>query len=168
MSSLPPSQETFITTEGNASTVAVKYSEVTNAILTEEPLRKSFANDSVDDAYVVQGSADLPNSRGGSSPLPLRNQRSRSKSPDNKTFNYSKKLRHIKADCRAHKSRNEKAQRADQKGGQQEEVNYIGASDKVLTNDPIYYLQKTRWNQKFCLKLKNQAHRSQIRVCPTM
>ena len=35
MSSLPSSWETFVTTVCNASTTAIKYSEVTNAILTE-------------------------------------------------------------------------------------------------------------------------------------
>ena len=35
MSSLPSSWETFVTTVCNASTTAVKYSEVTSAILTE-------------------------------------------------------------------------------------------------------------------------------------
>ena len=58
MSSLPPSWETFVTTVCNASTVVVKYSEVTSAILTEAPWRKSFAKDSADEAYVVQGSPD--------------------------------------------------------------------------------------------------------------
>ena len=55
MTSLPSSWETFITTVCNASTTAVKYSEVMSAILTEEACRKSFAKDSADEAYVVQG-----------------------------------------------------------------------------------------------------------------
>ena len=66
MSSLPSSWETFVTTMCNASTTAVKYSEVTSAILTEAARRKSFAKDSADEAYVVQGSVDRPNNRGRS------------------------------------------------------------------------------------------------------
>ena len=58
MSSLPSSWETFVTTVWNASTTVVKYSEVTSAILTEATRRKSFAKDSVDEAYVVQGLTD--------------------------------------------------------------------------------------------------------------
>ena len=58
MSSLPSSWETFVTTMCNASTTAVKYSEVTSPILTEAAWRKSSAKDSVDEAYVVQGSTD--------------------------------------------------------------------------------------------------------------
>ena len=80
MSSLPSSWETFVTTMCNASTTAVKYSEVTSAILTEVAQRKSFAKDSADEAYVVQGSTDRPNNRGRSSSRPSTNQRSWSKS----------------------------------------------------------------------------------------
>ena len=58
MSSLPPYWETFVTTVCNSSTTAVKYSEGTSAILTEANRRKSFAKDSADEAYVVQGSVD--------------------------------------------------------------------------------------------------------------
>ena len=50
MSSLPPSWETFVTT--------VCYSEVTSAIRIKAARRKSFAKDSADEAYIVQGSAD--------------------------------------------------------------------------------------------------------------
>ena len=59
--SLPSSWETFVTTVCNALTAAMKYSKVTSAILTEATRRKSFAKDSADEAYVVQGSADRPN-----------------------------------------------------------------------------------------------------------
>ena len=58
MSSLPSSWETFVTIVCNASTTAVKYSEVTSTILTEAAWRKSFAKDSVDEAYVVRGSTN--------------------------------------------------------------------------------------------------------------
>ena len=54
MSSLPSSWETFVTTMCNASTTAMKYSEVTSAILTEAARRKSFTKDLVEEAYVVQ------------------------------------------------------------------------------------------------------------------
>ena len=67
MSSLPSSWETFVTTVCNASTTAVKYSEVTSAILTEAAWKKSLAKDSEDEAYILQGSADRPNNRGRSS-----------------------------------------------------------------------------------------------------
>ena len=61
MSSLASSWETFVTTVYNASTTAIKYSEVTSAILTKATQRKSFAKDSVEEAYVVQGSTDRSN-----------------------------------------------------------------------------------------------------------
>ena len=70
MSSLPSSWETFLTTVCNASTTAIKYSEVTSAILTEAARTKSFAKDSADEAYVVQGSTDRSNNRGRSSSRP--------------------------------------------------------------------------------------------------
>ena len=108
MSSLPSSWETFVTTVCNASTTAVKYSEVTSAILTEAAWRKSFAKDSADEAYVVQSLAGRPNNRGRSSSRPPTNQRSRSKSRDNQTCNYCKKSGHIKVDCRTFKTKNDK------------------------------------------------------------
>ena len=83
MSSLPSSWETFVTTMCNASTTVVKYSEVTSVVLTKAARRKSFAKDSTDEAYVVQGSIDRSNNRGRSSSRPPNNQRSRSKSRDN-------------------------------------------------------------------------------------
>ena len=52
MSSLPSSWETFVTTVCNASTTAIKYSEVTSAIVTEAARRKSFTKDSAEEAYV--------------------------------------------------------------------------------------------------------------------
>ena len=58
MSSLPSSWETYVTTVCNASTTAVKYPEVTSTILNEAARRKSFAKNSADEAYVVQGSTD--------------------------------------------------------------------------------------------------------------
>ena len=111
MSSLPPSWETFITTVCNASTAAVKYSEVMSAILTDAAWRKSFAKDSVDEAYIVQGSTDRPNNRRRSSSRLPTNQRSQSKSRDNRICNYCKKPGHIKADCCVLKAKTDKAQR---------------------------------------------------------
>ena len=73
MSSLPSSWETFVTTVCNASTTAIKYSEVTSAILTEAARRKYFTKDSVEEAYVVQGSTDRSNNRGRSSSRPPTN-----------------------------------------------------------------------------------------------
>ena len=72
MCSLPSSWETFVTIVCNASTTAIKYSEVTSAILIETARRKSFAKDSADEAYVVQGSTDRSNNRGRSSSRPLK------------------------------------------------------------------------------------------------
>ena len=108
MSNFPSSWETFVTTVCNASTTAIKYSEVTSAILTQAARRKSFTKDSAEEAYVVQGSTDRSNNRGRSSSRPPTNQRSRSKSRETRICNYCKKLGHIKADCRALKSKSDK------------------------------------------------------------
>ena len=123
MRSLPSSWETFVTIVCNALTTAVKYSKVTSAILTEAAQRKSFEKDMVDEDYVVQGSNDRSSNRGRSSSRTLTNQRSRSKSRENRTCNDCKKLGHIKDDCRALKAKTDKAQRADQKSSRHEEVN---------------------------------------------
>ena len=114
--------------------MCVKYLEVTSLILTEATQRKSFANNSASDAYLVQGSANLLNSQRRSYSWPSSNQRSQSKSKDNQIYNYYKKPRHIKADWRALKAKNDKAQQADNKGGWPKEVNYIDSSAEVLTN----------------------------------
>ena len=136
MSSLSLAWETFVTFVRNASTIFVKYSEVTRTILTEAAQRKSFAKDSADEVYVVQGSTDRPNNPGRNSSWPLTNQRSRSKSQDNRICNYCKKPEHIIADCHALNAKNDKAQRADQKSGRHEEVNYVGSSAEILSRDP--------------------------------
>mgnify|MGYP000255797778 CR=1 FL=1 len=133
MSSLPSSWETFVTTMCNASTTAVKYSEVTSAILTKAAQRNSFAKDSAEEAYVVQGLTDQLNNRvRRSSSRPPINQRSRSKSRDSRICNYCKKSEHIKADCRALKAKTDKAQ----KSGRHDEVNYVGSSAEILTTNP--------------------------------
>ena len=136
MTTLPPSWDTFVTTVCNALTSVVKYSEVKSAIMTEAARRKSFAKYSPDKAYLVQGSADRPNNRGRSSSRLPTNQRSRSKSQDNRICNYCKKPEHIIADCHALNAKNDKAQRADQKSGRHEEVNYVGSSAEIWSSDP--------------------------------
>ena len=136
MSSLPSSWETFVTTVCNASTTAIKYSEITSAILTEAARRKSFTKNSAEEAYVVQGSTDQSNNRGRSSSRPPNNQRSRSKSQDNRICNYCKKPGHIKADCQALKEKTDKAQRADQKSSRHEEVNYVSSLAEIVTIVP--------------------------------
>ena len=88
MSSLPSSWETFVTTVCNASITTIKYSEVTSAILIEAAWRKFFTRDSAKEAYVIQGSTDQSNNRGRSSSRPPNNQRSWSKSQDNRICNY--------------------------------------------------------------------------------
>ena len=129
------SESVYFTVQ-SCSTTVVKYSEVTSAILTEVARRKSFAKDSTDEAYVVQGSTDRSNNRERSSSRPPTNQRSRSKSRDNRICNYCKKPGHIKADYRSLKVKIDKALRADQKSNQHEEVNYVGSSAKILTTNP--------------------------------
>ena len=139
MSSLPSSWETsWVTTVCNASTFAGKYSEVTSAILTEAARRMSFAKDSADEAFVVQGLTGRSN-----------NQRSRSKSRDNRICNYQKKPRHIKADFRALKAKTNKAQTPDLKSSRYEEVNYIGSSAKILTTDPNILSIENTQNTKY-------------------
>ena len=152
MSSLHSSWETFVTTVCNASTTVVNYSEVTSAILTEAAQRKSFAKDLADEAYGVQGSADRPNNRGRSYSRPLPNQRSQSKCRDNRTCNYCKNLGHIKADCRALKAINDITQRADQRSGRHEEVNYVGSSAEILTTDTNILSIENPGESEFLLK----------------
>ena len=136
MSSLPSSWETFVTTVCNASTTAIKYSEVTSAILSEAARRKSFTKDSAEEAYAVQGSTNRSNNRGRCSSRTPTNQRSRSKSQETRICNYCKKPGHIKADCRLLRSKTDKAQRAYQSSNRHEEVNYVGSSAEILTTDP--------------------------------
>jgi hypothetical protein len=58
MSSLPPSWETFVTTICNVSAMAVKYSETTSSILSEDARRKTFVQNSACEAYTVQSTGD--------------------------------------------------------------------------------------------------------------
>jgi hypothetical protein len=58
MSSLPPSWETFVTTVCNASATAVKYSETTSSILSEDARRKTFVQNSANEVYTVQSTGD--------------------------------------------------------------------------------------------------------------
>ena len=81
----------------------------------------------------LQVSADLLNSRGRSSSQQL-----------TQTCNYCMKPGHIKANCHALKARKDKALRANHKGSLQEEINYVGSSAEVLTNDPnILYIENS-------------------------
>jgi hypothetical protein len=50
MSSLPPSWETFVTTVCKVLATAVKYSETTSSILSEDAWRKTFVQNSVSEA----------------------------------------------------------------------------------------------------------------------
>jgi hypothetical protein len=58
MSTLPPSWETFVTTVCNASAAALKYSETTSSILSEDARRKTFVQNSTNEAYTVQSTGD--------------------------------------------------------------------------------------------------------------
>jgi hypothetical protein len=58
MSTLPPSWKTFVTTVCNASAAAVKYSETTSSILSEDARRKTFVQNSASEAYTVQSTGD--------------------------------------------------------------------------------------------------------------
>jgi hypothetical protein len=98
MTSLPPSWETFVTTVYNASTVVVKYFEITRSILSEDARRKTFVQNSSNEAYIVQ-SGDRQQHGGRSSSRGPNSTRNRSKSGGSLTCNYCKKPGHIKADC---------------------------------------------------------------------
>jgi hypothetical protein len=58
MSTLPPSWETFVTTVYNVSAAAVKYSETTTSILSEDARRKTSVQNSASEAYTVQSTSD--------------------------------------------------------------------------------------------------------------
>jgi hypothetical protein len=58
MSNLPPSWATFVTTVCNASATAVKYSETMSSILSEDARRKTFVQNSTNEAYTVQSTGD--------------------------------------------------------------------------------------------------------------
>ena len=61
---------------------------------------------------------------------------------DTRTCNYYKNPRHIKAECRALKAKNEKAQKTEQMCNQMEEVNFYGATStigptaEIISEDP--------------------------------
>jgi hypothetical protein len=91
MSSLPPSWETFVTTVCNASATAVKYSETTSSILSEDARRKTFIQNSASEAYTVQSTGDRQHHRGRSSSRGPNATRNRSNSRGSLTCNYCKK-----------------------------------------------------------------------------
>ena len=75
MSSFPPSWGTFVMIVCSALATTIKYSEITSTILFEDAQRKTFTHESTNDAFMVQSSADRPNSRGQSSFRQLTNAR---------------------------------------------------------------------------------------------
>jgi hypothetical protein len=129
MSSLPPSWETFVTTVCNASATAVKYSETTSSILSENARRKTFVQNSANEAYTVQGTGDRQQHRGRSYSRGLNATRNRTKVRGLITCHYCKKPGYIKADCRVLKVKNGKFT---QKGNRHEEVNFCGSSFTTL------------------------------------
>jgi hypothetical protein len=125
MSTLPPSWETFVTTVCNASATAVKYSETTSSILSEDARRKTFVHNSASEAYTVQSTGDRQQHRGRSFSRGPNATRNRSKSRGSMTCNYCKKPGHVKTECRALKAKNGKFTH---KGRRSEEVNFCGSS----------------------------------------
>jgi hypothetical protein len=91
MSSLPPSWETFVTTIYNASVTAVKYTETTSSILSEDARRKTFIQISASEAYTVQSTGDRQQHHGRTFSRGPNASRNRSKSRGSVTCNYCKK-----------------------------------------------------------------------------
>jgi hypothetical protein len=125
MSTLPPSWETFVTTVCNVSVAAVKYSETTSSILSEDARRKTFVENSTSEAYTVQSTGDRQQHCGRSFSHRPNVSRNRSKSRGSVTCNYCKKPGHVKTECRALKAKNGKFTH---KGSRTEEVNFCGSS----------------------------------------
>jgi hypothetical protein len=133
----------------------MKYFEITSSILSEDARRKTFLKNSPSEAYIVQSTGDRPQHRGRSSLHRANTTRNRSKSRDLRTCNYCKKPRHIKANCRAHKAKNDKFQRK----GNREEVNYCGHLLRIHDAQTELFQRMIQtsspwrpWpNQKFCL-----------------
>ena len=101
--------------------------ELQSMLLVEENHVRTRSNES-------EGHMLYTHSNGGRG-RPSINQRSWSKSRDNRICNYSKKPGHIKADWRALKAKTDKPERADQRSNRHEEVNYVGSSAEILTTD---------------------------------
>jgi hypothetical protein len=91
MSSLPPSWETFVMTVCNASATAEKYSETTSSILSEDARRKTFVQNSANEAYTIQSTDDRQQHRGRSSSRRPNTTRNRSKFRGSMTCNYCKR-----------------------------------------------------------------------------
>jgi hypothetical protein len=108
MSTLPASWETFVTTVCNASTAAVKYSETTSSIVSEDARRKTFVQNLGSEAYTVQSTGDRQQHCGRSFSCGPNASRNRNKSRGSVTCNYCKKLGHVKTDYRALKAKNGK------------------------------------------------------------
>jgi hypothetical protein len=133
MSSLPPSWETFVTTVCNASATVVKYFETTSSILSEDARRKTFVQNSENEAYTVRSTGDRQQHRGRSFSRGPNATRNRSKSTGLVTCNYYKKPGHMKTECRALKAKNGKFTH---KGSRNEEVNFCSTTGGTADDDP--------------------------------
>jgi hypothetical protein len=131
MSALPPFWETFVTTVCNVSAAAVKYSETTSSILSEDARTKTFVQNSTSEAYTVQSTGDRQQHRGRSFSRGPNATRNRSKSRGAVTCNYCKKPGHVKTKCRALKVKNGKFTH---KVNRTEEVNFCGSFPTTLRN----------------------------------
>jgi hypothetical protein len=129
MSTLPASWETFITTVCSASAMAVKYSETTSSILSEDTQRKMFVQNSASEAYTVQSTGDRKQHRGRSFSRGPNATRNRGKSRGSMTCNYCKKPGDVKNECSALKVKNGKFMH---KGSRSKEVNFCGSSSTTL------------------------------------
>jgi hypothetical protein len=129
MTSLPPSWETFVTTVCNASATTFKYSETTSSILSEDAWRKTFVQNSANEAYTVQSTGDRQQHRERSFSRGPNATRNRSKSRGSVTCNYCKKPGHVKTECRALKAKNGKFTH---KGSRNEKVNFCGSISTTL------------------------------------
>jgi hypothetical protein len=173
MSSLPPSWETFVPTICNVSATAIKYSETTSSIFSEDAQRKTFVQNSASEAYTVQSTVDRRQHRGRSSSCRPNATRNRSKSKGLMMCNYCKKPRHIKTECRALKVKNGKFT---QKGSRTEEVNFCGLSSTTLRSTigvlrrmiRTSSMWRARPKQKFCLRQRKPPTGSLIWVPLTM
>jgi hypothetical protein len=112
-----------------ASATAVKYSETTSSILSEDARRKTFVQSSASEAYTVQSTGDRQQHRGRSFSRGPTAKRNRSKSRGSVTCNYCKKPGHVKTECRAFKAKNRKFTH---KGSRNKEVNFSGSSSTTL------------------------------------
>jgi hypothetical protein len=88
-----------------------------------------FVQNSTSEAYTVQSRGDQQQHRGRSFSRGPNVTRNQSKSRGSMTYNYCKKLGHVKTECRALKAKNG---RFTHKGSRTEEVNFCGSSSTTL------------------------------------